>query len=144
MGLQVDTATFTTVLSTDRVDLGSFSSRRCTFWRTHTSADPIRLLCIRLALPLSLSLPSRFVPIARFVVCVSPPALWLVCYCLCVCIFWDKRGGGLTPVSPQVHTATFRTVMRTNRVDSRVLAHDGLRFGVQTRAQTLFGYFGSD
>ena len=47
-------------------------------------------------------------------------------------------------MGPQVHTATFRTVMSTNRDDSGVLAHDGLRFDVQTRAQTLFGYIGSD
>ena len=45
----VDTAIMTTVLSTHRVDSRSFSSRRCAFRRTHTSTDPIRLLCIRLA-----------------------------------------------------------------------------------------------
>ena len=66
-----------TVLSTNRVDLGSFSSRCCTFRRTHTSADSIRLLCIRLALPLSLSLPSRLAPSARLAVGVPPRALWL-------------------------------------------------------------------
>ena len=37
VGPQVDTATLRTVLSTDRVDLGSFSSRRRAFRRTHTS-----------------------------------------------------------------------------------------------------------
>ena len=54
-----DTASMTTAINTNRVDSGSFSSRYCAFWRTYTrSADPIRLLCIRLALPLTLSLPS--------------------------------------------------------------------------------------
>ena len=52
----------TTVMSTNRVDSGSFSSRCCTFRRTHTNADPIRLLCFRLALPLTLSSPSQFTP----------------------------------------------------------------------------------
>ena len=117
MGLQVDTATFTTVMNTNCVDLGSFSSRCCAFRRTHTSADPIRLLCIRLALPLTLLLPSGFVPSARFVVCVSPWAPWLVCCFSCVCMFWDERGGGLTPVGSQVDSATIRTVPSTNRVD---------------------------
>ena len=59
MGPRVDTATIRTVLSTNRVDSGSFSSGCCAFRRTHTSADPIRLLCIRLALPLTLPLPLR-------------------------------------------------------------------------------------
>ena len=117
MGPQVDTATIITVLSTNRVDLGSFSSRCCAFRRTHTSTDPIRLLCIRLALPLTLSLPSRLAPSARLVVCVSPRPLWLVCYFPCVCMFWDERGGGLTSVGPYVDTATIRTVLSTNRVD---------------------------
>ena len=39
-----DTATTTTVMSTNRVDLRRLSSRCCAFRRTHTSADPIRLL----------------------------------------------------------------------------------------------------
>ena len=55
----VGTATMTTVTSANRVDLESLSSRCWTFRRTHTSADPIRVLCTRLALPLTLSLPSR-------------------------------------------------------------------------------------
>ena len=62
VGPSVDTAIMTTVLSTNRVDSRSFSSRSCAFRRTHTSIDPIRLLFIRLALPLTLSLPSRFAP----------------------------------------------------------------------------------
>ena len=62
MGPRVDTATIRIVLSTNRVDSGSFSSGCCAFRRTHTSADPIRLPCIRLALPLTLSLPSRLAP----------------------------------------------------------------------------------
>ena len=95
----------------------SFSSRCCTFGRTHTSADPIRLLCIPLAIPLSFPLPSRFAPSARLVVCVSPRALRLVCYFSCVCMFWDERGGGTTPVGPQVDTAIITTALSTNRVD---------------------------
>ena len=112
-----DTATIRKVLSTNRVDLGSFSSRCCTFRRTHTSADPIQLLCIRLALPLTLPLPSRFAPSARLVVCVLPRALWLAGDFSCDCMFWDERGGGTTPVGPQVDTATIRTVLSTNHVD---------------------------
>ena len=77
VGPPVGTATMTAVTSADRMDLGSFSSRCCTFRHTHTSADPIRLLCIRLALPLTLSLPSRVAPSARLTVGVSPRALWL-------------------------------------------------------------------
>ena len=113
----VDTATIRTVLITNRVDMGSFSSRYCTLRRTHTSADPIRLLCIRIALPLTLSLPSRFAPSARLVVCVSPRALWLAGDFSCDCMFWDERGGGLTSVSPQVDTATIGIVLHTNRAD---------------------------
>ena len=68
MGPEVDTATIRILLSTNRVDSGSFSSGCCAFRCTHTSADPIRLLCIRLALPLILPLPSRFAPSARLTV----------------------------------------------------------------------------
>ena len=81
-----------------------------TFRRTYTSSDTIRLLCIRLALPLTLSLPSRFMPSARLVVCAPPRALGLVGDFSCDCMFWDEKGGGLTPVGPQVDTATVRTV----------------------------------
>ena len=35
----------------------------------------------------------------------------------CVYIFWDERGGGLTPVGLLVDTVTIRTVLSTNRVD---------------------------
>ena len=121
MDPQVDTETITTVLSTNRVNSRNFSSRCWAFRRTHTSTDPIRLLCIQLALPLTLSLPSGFAPSARLMVCVSPRALRLVGDFSCDCRFWEKRGGGLTgqPVSPQVDTATIRTVLSTNRVDSR-------------------------
>ena len=66
----------TTAMNTNCVDLGSFSSRCCAFRRTHTkSADPFWLLCIPLALPLTLSLPSRFAPSARLMTDVSPQAL---------------------------------------------------------------------
>ena len=73
----VGTATMTTVTSANRVDLESFSSRCWTFRRTHTSADPIRVLCTRLALPLTLSLPSRLAPRAGLTVDVPTRALWL-------------------------------------------------------------------
>ena len=141
---QVHTATIRPVLSTNRIDLGSFCSRCCAFRRTHTSTDPIRLLCIRLTLPLTLPLPSGFVPSARLVACASPRALWLVCYFPCVCIFWDERGGGLTPVGPYVNTATIRTVLSTNPWTWEVSADDVVCSGEHIRAQTLFGYFVSD
>ena len=75
VGPSVDKAIMTTVLSTNCVDSRSFSSRDCAFRHTHTSIDPIRLLCIRLALPLTLSLPSRFAPSAKLMVGASPRAL---------------------------------------------------------------------
>ena len=87
VGPYMNTVIIRTGLSTHRVDLESLSSRCCTFRQTHTSADPIRLLCIRPALPLTFSLPSRFAPSARLVVCVSRRALRLVCYFSCVYIF---------------------------------------------------------
>ena len=118
MGPQVDTANIRTVLSTNHVDSRSFSSRCWAFRRTHPSADPIRLLGIRLALPLTLSLPSGFVPSTKLMVGASPRALGLVKDFSCDCMFWDERGGGLVPVDPQVDTATPRTVLSTNRVDS--------------------------
>ena len=115
MGPRVDTATIRTVLSTNRVDLGSFSSGCCAFRRTHTSADPIRLLCIRLALPLTLPLPLRFAPSARLTVGDTPCALWLVGDFSCDCMFWENSGEGLT--TQPVGTATTTTVMSANRVD---------------------------
>ena len=90
VGPQVDTATITTVWSTDRVDSKSFSSRCWAFRRTHTSTDPIWLLCIRLALPLTLSLPSGFVPSARLMVGASPRALGLVYFFSCDCMFGTR------------------------------------------------------
>ena len=118
MGPQVDTANIRTVLSTNHVDSRSFSSRCWAFRRTHPSADPIRLLGIRLALPLTLSLPSGFVPSTKLMLGASPCALGLVKDFSCDCMFWDERGGGLVPVDPRVDTATTRTVLSTNRVDS--------------------------
>ena len=118
MGQQVDTANIRTVLSTNHVDSRSFSSRCWAFRRTHPSADPIRLLGIRLALPLTLSLPSGFVPSTKLMVGASPRALGLVKDFSCDCMFWDERGGGLVTVDPRVDTATTRTVLSTNRVDS--------------------------
>ena len=73
----VGTATMTAVTRANRVDLESFSSRCWTFRRTRTSADPIRVLCTRLALPLTLSLLSRLAPRARLTVGVPTRALWL-------------------------------------------------------------------
>ena len=121
MGPLVSTAAITTATGTNHVDSGSFSSRCCTFRRTYTSADPIRILCIRLALTLTLSRPPGFASCARLMVCVSPCALRLVGDFSCDCMFWDDRGGGLTgqPVGPQVDTADIRTVLSTNHVDSR-------------------------
>ena len=72
----VGTATMTTVTSANRGELESFSSRCWTFRRTHTSADPIRVLCTRLALPLTLSLTSRLAPCARLTVDVPTRALY--------------------------------------------------------------------
>ena len=115
MGPRVDTATIRTVLSTNRVDSGSFSSGCCAFRRTHTSADHIRLLGIRLALPLTLSLPLRFAPSARLTVGGTPCALWLVKDFSCDCMFWENSGGGLT--TQPVGTATMTTVTSANRVD---------------------------
>ena len=122
VGPEVDTATIRTVLSTNPMKSRSFSARCWAFRRTHTSADPIRLLCIRLALPLTLSLPSGFVPSARLMVGASPRALGLVGDFSCDCFFWDEREGGLAPVGTQVDTATIRTILSTNRMDSGSLS----------------------
>ena len=118
---QVDTTNIRTVVSTNRVDSISFSSRCWAFRRTHPSADPIRILGIRLALPLTLSLPSGFVPSTKLMIGASPRALGLVKDFSCDCMFWDDRGGGLAgqPMGPQVDTANIRTVVSTNHVDSR-------------------------
>ena len=62
------------------MDLGSFISRFFTFRCAQTSADPFRLVCIRLALHLSLSLPSRLAPSAILTVGVPPRALCMVTY----------------------------------------------------------------
>ena len=119
VGPLVSTAAITTATGINYVDSGSFSSRCCTFRRTHTSVDPIRILRIRLALTLTLSRPPGFASCARLMVCVSPCALRLVGDFLCDCMFWDDRGGGLTgqPMGPQVDTANIRTVLSTNHVD---------------------------
>ena len=120
-GPLVGTSTITTVKSTNRVDSGSFGSRCCTFRRTHTSADPIRLLFIRLPLLLTLSLPLQFAPSARVVAYVSTRALWLVEDFWYDCMFWDEMGGELSrqPVSLSGDTATITTVVTSkDRVDS--------------------------
>ena len=118
MGSQVDTAEIGTVLSTNHVDSRSFSSRCWAFRRTHPSADPIRLLGIRLALPLTLALYSGFVPSTKHMVGASPRPLGLVKDFSSDCVFWDEMGGGLAPVGPRVDTTTIITVLSTNRVDS--------------------------
>ena len=118
MGPQVDTANIRTVLSTNHVEWRSFSSRCWAFRRTHPSTDPTRLLGIRPALALTLSLPSGFVPSTKLMVGASPRALGLVKDFSFDSMFWDERGGGLAPVGPRVDTATIRTVLSTNRVDS--------------------------
>ena len=102
MGPQVDTSNVRTVLSTNHVDSRSFSSRCWAFRCTHPSADPIRILCIRLALLLTLSLPSGFVSSTKLMVGASPCALGLVKNFSCDCMFWDDRGGGLAgqPMGP--------------------------------------------
>ena len=114
-----DTSTMAIVTSTNRLDPGRFSSRCCAVRRTHTSAYLIRLLCIQLASPLTLFLPSRSAPSARPIVGVSPRTLRLAGAFMCRCKFWDKRGG-LTrqSVGPLVDTPTITTVMSTNRVES--------------------------
>ena len=111
----------TTVLSTNSVDSRSFSSRSCAFRRIQRSTDPIRLLCIRLALPLTLSLLSRFAPGTKLVVGVSPRAQWLAGAFSRDCTFWDCRGGVLTinrqPVGPLVSTAAITSATVINHVD---------------------------
>ena len=118
----MDTAILTIVLSTNRVDSRSFSSRSCAFRRTNTSTALIRLLCIRLALPLTLSLPSRSAPGTKLMVGVSPWAPWLAGAFSRDCTFWNCRGGVLTmnrqPVGPLVSTATIKTATGINHVDS--------------------------
>ena len=78
VGPLVSTAAITTATGINHVDSGRLNSRCCTFRRTHTSADPIPILCIRLALTLTLSRPPGFASCARLMVCVSPWALRLV------------------------------------------------------------------
>ena len=122
VGPLVSTAAITTATGINHVDSGRFSSRCCTFRCTHTCADPIRILCIRLALTLTLPRPpGLFVSCARFMVCVSPWALRLVGDFSRDSMFWDDRGGGLTgqPMGPQVDTANIRRVLSTNHVDLR-------------------------
>ena len=122
VGPSVDTAIMTTVLSTNRVDSRRFSSRSCAFRRTHTSTDPIRLLCIQLDLPLNLFLPSRFAPGTKLMVDVSPRAPWLAGAFSRDCTFWDCRGGVFTinrqPVGPLVSTGAITTATGINHVDS--------------------------
>ena len=117
----MDTAIMT-VLSTNRVGSRSSSSRSCAFRRTHTSTDPIRLLCIRLALPFDLFLPSRFAPGTKLMVGVSSRVPWLAGAFSRDCTFWDCRGGVLTinrqPVGPLVSTAAITTATGRNHVDS--------------------------
>ena len=75
LGPLVSTTVMAAVMSLSPVDSGSFCSRYSMFRRTHTSADPIRLLCTRLALPITLSLPSRLAPSERLPVGFLPRTL---------------------------------------------------------------------
>ena len=122
VGPSVDAAIMTTILSTNRVDSRRFSSRSCAFRRTHTSTDPIRLLCIGLALPLTLSLPSRFAPGTKLMVDVSPRAPRFAGASSRDCTFLGCRGGVLTinrqPMGPLVNTAAITTATGINHVDS--------------------------
>ena len=122
LGPSVGTAIMTTVLSTNRVDSRSFSSRSCESRCTHTTTDPIRLLYIRLALPLTLSLPSRFAPGTKLMNGVSSRAPWLAGAFSRDCTVWDCRGGVLTinrqPMGPLVSTAAITTATGINHVDS--------------------------
>ena len=119
-----DAETMTTVMGTNRLDSVSLSSQCCAFRRTHTGADPIRLICIRLPLPLILSLPSRFAPNAGLMFYVPPWALWLAGDFSCDYMFWNEGGGELTgqSVGPLVATATITAIRSTNRVHSRSLS----------------------
>ena len=117
----VSTAAITTATGMNHVDSGSFSSRCCTFRPTCTSADPIRIFRIRLALALTLSRPPGFASCTRLMICVLPWALGLVGNFSCDCMFWDDKGGRLTgqPMGPHVDTANIRTVLNTKHVDSK-------------------------
>ena len=79
-------------------------------------------MCIRLALPLTLSLPSPFAPGTKLMVGVSPRAPWLARAFSRDCTFWDCRGGVLIvnrqPVGPLVSTAAITTATGLNHVDS--------------------------
>ena len=112
----------TTAMRTNRVDSASFIPRCCALRRTHTSSDLLRLLCIRLDLPLTLSLPSRLAPSARLTVGVSFCALWLAGAFSRGCTFLGREGrraycatGGPTGEHSNHHMTT---VMSANRVDS--------------------------
>ena len=74
----------------------------------------LKCFAFRLALPLTLSLPSGFVPSTKLMVGASPCALGLVKDFSCDCMFWDERGGGLAPVDRRADT-TIRTVLNKSR-----------------------------
>ena len=95
VGPLVSTAATTTATGINHVGSGRFSSRCCTSRRTHTSAAPFRILCIRLALTLTLSRAPGFASRARLMVCVSPWALRLVGDFSCDRMFWEDREGDL-------------------------------------------------
>ena len=132
VGPLVDTATTTTVMSTKRVESGSFSSGCCAFRRAHTKDDPTWLICIRLALSLTVSLLSRFAPSAIVMVCISPQALWLEGRGSCDCMLRDERGGRLTRQSvgrvgrvadkATITTGTSTICVKSGRFSSRCCA----------------------
>ena len=105
----MDTAIMTTIPSSNRVNSRSFSSRDCAFRRTHTSKDPVRLLCFRLALPT-----------AKLMVGVSPRALGRAGAFSCDGTFWDVRGEGLTrqPMGLPGNTAAITTATSIDHVNS--------------------------
>ena len=131
-----DTATMTTVMNTNRVDSGSFSSRCCAFRSTHTSANPIRLLCIRQVLPLTLSLLSRF-------------ALWLVFHLgsyglrglsrVTVCIRTREEKDLLGNVGPIGRNSNHHGSYEHNRADPGRFSSRCCTFRRTHTSATLFG-----
>ena len=146
VGPLVDTATTTTVMSTNRVESGSFSSGCCAFRRTYTKEDPTWLICIRLALSLTVSLLSRFAPSAIIMVFISPQTLWLVEGVRVTVCFEAREEEDLL----DNRWADWRTKQPSQQERAQIvlnrggLAHDVARSGVHIQAQTLFGYFISD
>ena len=78
VNLHIHILTYIYTYTYPHIDIHAHTHSRCwTFRRTHTSADPIRVLCTRLALPLTLSLTSRLAPRVRLTFDVPTRAFWL-------------------------------------------------------------------